>query len=100
MIIGLQAPGNDSDQFWSNKISMLLCERPKLTISMFSGVLSPWEPVFVDLDIPNNTCKTIRKSVGTLKNNIVINLKIPKTYFEFVGKDWDREMMKIRLKRS
>ena len=35
-MIGLKAPGNDSDQFWSNNFSILLCEGPKPPNSMIS----------------------------------------------------------------
>ena len=51
-IIGLKAPGISSDQFWFNKILVLLCERPKPTIVMISGCLSPGESLFMDLNIP------------------------------------------------
>ena len=51
-IIGLKAPGNYSDQFWSNKIVVLLCVEPKPNISMTSGFVRSWEPVFMDLNIP------------------------------------------------
>ena len=36
-MVGLKAPGNSSDQFWSNQISVLLYERPKPNISMNYG---------------------------------------------------------------
>ena len=35
-IIGLRAPGNYSDQFWLDKISISLCEGPKPPNSMIS----------------------------------------------------------------
>ena len=35
-IIGLKAPGDYSDQFWSNNFSILLCEGPKPPNSMIS----------------------------------------------------------------
>ena len=35
-----------------DKISILLCEGPKLNISMIFGFLSPGEPLFIDLNIP------------------------------------------------
>ena len=47
-IKSLKAPGNYSDQFWSKKISALLCEGPKPNISMFSGFVNPWEPLVMD----------------------------------------------------
>ena len=41
--------------FWSNRFSVLLLERPKTKNSMISGFVSPWEPLiygFIDLNIP------------------------------------------------
>ena len=46
-MIGLKAPGNYSDQFWSNKILVLLCEGLKPNISTIPGFLSPWELLFM-----------------------------------------------------
>ena len=37
------------DQFWSNKIWVLLCEGPKPPNSMTSGFLNPGEPLLMDL---------------------------------------------------
>ena len=51
-IIGLKAPGNYSASFWSNEISVILCEGPKPNISMISGFLEPWSPVFMAFIIP------------------------------------------------
>ena len=45
--IGLKALGNYSDQFWSNKTPILLCEGPKPNISMTSGFFTPWSPVLM-----------------------------------------------------
>ena len=53
-IIGLKVQGNYSDQFWSNKILVLVCEGPKLNMSMISGFLDPWDPSFMDLNIPKD----------------------------------------------
>ena len=50
IIIG-KAPGNYSASFWAYKFSICLCERPKPNISMISGFLDPWEPLFMDLNI-------------------------------------------------
>ena len=44
--------GNYSEQFRSDEISVLLCEGPKPNICMNSGFLSPREPLFMDLNIP------------------------------------------------
>ena len=44
-ITGLKAPGNYDDQFWSNKVSVLLLERPKSQNPMISGLLDPWDPL-------------------------------------------------------
>ena len=64
-ITSLKAPGNYSDQFWSNKILVLLCEGQKPNISMISAFLNPWSPVFMDfINIPNDF-KKIRKSMET-----------------------------------
>ena len=51
-MIGLKALGDYLDQFWSNKISALLCEGQKPQNSMISGLLSPGEPLFMDSNIP------------------------------------------------
>ena len=40
-IIGLKVSGNYCDQFWFDKIPILLCEGPKLPNSMISGIWSP-----------------------------------------------------------
>ena len=45
--------GNYLDQCWSNKILVWLCEGPKPQNSMISGFPDPWNPVFIDLNIPN-----------------------------------------------
>ena len=47
----------DSDQFRFNKIPILLCDGPKHNISIISGFVNPWSPVFMDLSIP----KILRK---------------------------------------
>ena len=47
-IIGLKVLGDYLNQFWSNKILVLLCEGPKLNASRISGVLNPWDPLFMD----------------------------------------------------
>ena len=64
-VICLKAPGNYSDQFWCNKISILLHEGPKPNISMISGCLSPGEPLFMDLNILKyfTNCKNKLKTV-------------------------------------
>ena len=43
-IIGLKALENYSDQFWSHKISVLLCEGPKPQNSVISGISAPGNP--------------------------------------------------------
>ena len=45
LIIGLKAPGNYSDQFWSNETSVLLCEGPKPQNAMISDFLGPEGPL-------------------------------------------------------
>ena len=49
--IGLKVLGDYLDQFWYNKMSVLLCEGPKPPNSMISGFVSPGEPLFMDLNI-------------------------------------------------
>ena len=51
-IISLRTPGNYSASFRSNIFS-ILWGRPKPDMSMISGCLDPWEPLFMDLNIPN-----------------------------------------------
>ena len=46
--IGLKAPRNYFDQFWSNKILVLLCQGPKHNVSMISGFVSRKERLFMD----------------------------------------------------
>ena len=46
-----KSPGNQSDQFWSNQISVSLCEEPKPNMSMIPGFLDLWDPLFIDLNI-------------------------------------------------
>ena len=60
-MISLKAPGNHSDQFWFNKIPILLCEGPKPPNYMISGFLDPWEPLSMDLNIPKLFFGNIRK---------------------------------------
>ena len=78
-IIGLKAPGNYSDQFWSTQISVLFCEEPK-------NFTIPW---FLDMCVPRNsylwiwvyqiTSKNARKYGSIFKNDICCkhaNLKL------------------------
>ena len=51
-IIGLKALGDYSNQFWSNKFSILLLETPKPNMFMISVFLGPWKALFMDLNIP------------------------------------------------
>ena len=51
-IISLKAPQNYPASFWSNTISVLFCEGPKSQNSMISRFVDPWEPLFIDLNIP------------------------------------------------
>ena len=52
-IIGLKAPGNCSDPFWSNNFPILLLERPKPPNSMVSGFFSPWDPLIYGFEYTN-----------------------------------------------
>ena len=79
-IMGLKALGKYSDQFWSNEISVLLCEGPKLNIFMISGFLTPGgRPLFIDLKIPNYF-KQYKKNAGILENIIILEMEI--SFFE------------------
>ena len=49
-----KAPGNYSASIWSNNFSFLLLERPKTQHFMIYALLSPWELLFIDLNIPNH----------------------------------------------
>ena len=69
-IIRLKAPGNYSASFWSNKISVLLLERPKSPNSMMSGFLSPGEHLFMDFNIPKYYNK-MRRIVDAFLQNII-----------------------------
>ena len=60
-IVGLTAPGNYSDQFWSNKNLVLLCEGPKPKMFIYSGFLNPWSFVFMDLNMPKYFTQYIKK---------------------------------------
>ena len=66
-IIGVKAPGNYLDQFGSNRISVLLCERPKPPNFMIPGFLDPGEPLSMDLNIPNYFNKS-KKNMETFSN--------------------------------
>ena len=77
-MISLKTPGVYLDQFWSDKISVLLCEGPKPNISMISGFLSPGEPLSTDLNIPKYF-KKYKNNMETFSENIIfINLKLLK----------------------
>ena len=52
-MIGFKAPGNCSDQFWSNEYSVLSCEGPKPQTPMFFRFLNPKESLLMDFNIPN-----------------------------------------------
>ena len=92
--MGLKAPGNYLDQFWSNKISVLLLERLKPPHSMISGFLNPGEPVFMDL-IYQITSNSIKAHGHIFKNIIYINLRI--WNFENVAKSAYRICAAFRL---
>ena len=46
----LEAPGNYSDLFWSNKISVLSCEGPKPQNAVLSGLLDPVGPLIIGFE--------------------------------------------------
>ena len=93
-IIGLKG-GNYSASFWSTRISVLSCEGPKPNISMISGFLNPWSPVFM-VYYSKNTSKNIRKYMGTSSTNIAFHIWTS-MFFVKLGKDGHRKKMKIRL---
>ena len=82
-LIGLKAPDNYSDQFGSNKISVLFCEGPKPNMSILSGFLNPGGPLFMDLHL-QNTSKHIREIGNMFEPLMFVNLRIYNFYF--VGK--------------
>ena len=73
--MGSKAPGNYLDQFWSNRILVLLCEGPKPANSMISGFLSPGGTLFMGFNIPNYY-KKYKKSGHIFENVIFVNLRI------------------------
>ena len=40
--------------FWTNNFSRLLSERPNISVFTISGFWSPWEPLFMDLNLPGH----------------------------------------------
>ena len=72
-MIGLKAPGNYFDQFWSNKTSVLLCEGPKPYNSMISGFLTPREPLSIDLNI-QDYFNIYKKNHGNLFKRVLSSL--------------------------
>ena len=65
------------DQFWSNKILVLLCEGPKPHNSMISEFVTPWGPLFIDFNIPKcfNEYKTIMETFSTFYFDTYQNLQ-------------------------
>ena len=72
-MIGWTAPGNYSNRFWFNEISVLSCEAPKLQNSMMSGLSSPGQPLFTDFNIPNYLTNIKKTSLG---NSNFVNMRI------------------------
>ena len=56
-IIGLKAPGNDLDQCWFNKISVLLCEGPKTSKCHDFWILEPQGTLIYEFEYAKNTLK-------------------------------------------
>ena len=48
---GLKAPGNYSDQLWSNKCSLILLETPRTLIFMFAGFLGLVETLIYGFEV-------------------------------------------------
>ena len=97
--ISLKALGNHSASIWSNSFSVLLLEGPKTQHFMMSGLLSPWEPSFMDLDIPNYFEK-YQKDGNVCKHIRFVNLNMLFSIFYFWGKDGGRKIPKIHLIKS
>ncbi len=73
--MGLKAPGDYSDQFWSNKMSVLLCEVPKPNIFMISGFLNPWSPLFMEVNI-QKILQTNKKHMDAFLKILFVNMGI------------------------
>ena len=76
--MGLKASGNSSHQYWSNNVSILLCEGPKTQNSMIWGFLDvsrPPKPVlFIFRD--TKTPRKIQEESNTILKNVILgNLK-------------------------
>ena len=69
--MGLKAPGNYLEQFWSNQILASLLERLKPPNSMNSGFLTPGKPLFIDFII-SNYFKTCKKHDGNIFEKYVL----------------------------
>ena len=70
--ISLKASGNYFDQFWSNKISVLLWKSHKPAKSMIYGFVDPWEPVVVDFNLHQNLFWKYKKINGDMLENMLL----------------------------
>ena len=91
-IIRLKAPGNYSDQFWPNKILVLLCEGPNLTYPWFLDFWAQRDPYFW-IFIYQQTSKN-KKHGSILKHIIIIS------YLNILGiqafqTKWDYQAYKL-----
>ena len=57
-------------------MSALLCEAPKPQTSMISGFADPWEPAFMELNIPKTLKKHERQDGILFENSIFVNLEM------------------------
>ena len=94
-IIGLEAPGNQSDPFLSYNFSICLWENPETLISMNLGLLNvsrtpnPTQFIFGDTKIPKETRETpsgIFKTYYFCQSSVELN--IPHVMFVFPRKRW------------
>ena len=66
--MGLKAPGNYLDQFWSDKILVLLCEGPKPQKSMISGFVEPLGTLIYGFRYTKRLINNIREIMETCSN--------------------------------
>ena len=88
--MGLEAPGDCSDQFGYNKMLVLVCEGPKPPSPMISWFLSLGEPLFIDFNT-QKCFKNMKKHKHLFQPNIFINIKmLDICNFELLDQVWKR----------
>ena len=73
-MIGLKAPGNYSDQFWSNKNSVLLLGRQKTPNSMISGFLGLVETLIYGFNVFKYLIDILKYLIPMIHNRIIHHL--------------------------